>query len=440
MGRDAGGNVVPIVVTWSVVSGGGTISPTGLFTAGTLPGTFTNTVQATAGLLSGNATVVVLAGPLATITVTPNPDTLAITAAQQFTAVGTDAGGNVVPIVVTWSVVSGGGTISPTGLFTAGTLPGTFTNTVRATDGLTFGNATVVVLAGPLATITVTPNPATLEVNGTQQFTAVGTDASGNVVPITAAWAVINGGGTINGTGFFTAGIIDGTFVNTVRATSGLINGTATVVINEPPPLIPLGTASTYGILAGSFVSCVDLGAAALTVGGDIGLFPAASISGFPTCTLSGALHLADAPATQAQLDLTAAFDSLVALPCGSAIAADLGGQTLTPGVYCAPTSVGLTGTVIIDALGDPNAHFVIKSTTTLTTATAQVTLLNGARARNIYWLVGSSATLGTGSALKGQLIALTSITLNDNATILGRALARKGAVTLGTGNAITLP
>ena len=131
---------------------------------------------------------------------------------------------------------------------------------------------------------------------------------------------------------------------------------------------------------------------------------------------------------------------STASRPCGSAIAADLGGQTLTPGVYCAPTSVGLTGTVIIDALGDPNAHFVIKSTTTLTTATAQVTLLNGARARNIYWLVGSSATLGTGSALKGQLIALTSITLNDDARILGRALARNGAVTLGTGNAITLP
>jgi hypothetical protein len=95
---------------------------------------------------------------------------------------------------------------------------------------------------------------------------------------------------------------------------------------------------------------------------------------------------------------------------------------------------------MFLDALGDANATFVIKAASTLTTASAQVTLLNSAQAKNVYWLVGSSATLGVGSAMKGNIIAFTSISLVDNATLLGRALARNGAVTLGTSNVIVLP
>jgi len=175
-------------------------------------------------------------------------------------------------------------------------------------------------------------------------------------------------------------------------------------------------------------------------VNADVSVWPSTAITGFPPCTLTGAKHAGDAYAQAAQAALSTAYAQLAAMPCGTTLSADLGGQTLVPGVYCAGSSQALTGEVILDAQGNPNASFVIKAGTTLITASAQITLLNGAQAKNIYWLVGSSATIGTGSAMKGDIIALTSITLNDAASIIGRALAMNGAVTLGTGNVITLP
>lgn len=186
IGKDADGMEVPFKPTWSVLKGGGTIvAGTGMFTAGTTPGVFANTVQASNGSVSGTASVTVVIGPLANITVTPNPDTLTINGTRQFVAVGRDVGGNVVPITPVWSVVVGGGAVNSTGVFTAGTVPGTYANTVRATSGGLAGNATVVVRAGPIATLTVTPNPVALPIDGTQQFTAVGRDIAGNVVPTT---------------------------------------------------------------------------------------------------------------------------------------------------------------------------------------------------------------------------------------------------------------
>ena len=439
--RDAGGNVVAITPTWSVINGGGTINAgSGLFTAGTTPGTYTNTVQATSGTLSGTATVTVTAGPLATITVTPNPANLTPGATQQFTAVGRDAAGNIVAITPVWSVTAGGGTInSGSGLFTAGPTAGTFTNTVRATQGAIFGTATVNVTAGALATITVTPNPATVQTNATQQFTAVGKDASGNVVAITPVWSVTNGGGSINaGSGLFTAGAVTGQFDNTVRATQGAIFGTATViVVSSPPPapIVSLGTASTYGILAGSTVTCVTGG----IVKGDIGISPGSALTGFGPCVFTGTAHLADGPAAQAQLDNTTAYNTLAGLPCGTTIVADLGGTTLPTGVYCSGSGIGVTGTLTLDGGGDPNATFVFQAGSTLVTA-GNIVMINGAQAQNVYWQVGSSATIGVGSQWQGNILALTSITLNNNANLIGRALVQTGAVTLGTNNVITLP
>src|ERR1019366_211325 len=118
--------------------------------------------------------------------------------------------GNVVSITPTWAVVASGGTISASGLFTAGAVPGTFTNTVQATSGGIAGAATVTVTSGLLASIAVSPNPANLGIGGTQQFTAVGKDASGNVTPMAATWSVTNSAaGTINSaSGLFTAGTV----------------------------------------------------------------------------------------------------------------------------------------------------------------------------------------------------------------------------------------
>ncbi len=443
-GTDGDGNTVRVdAERWSVVSGGGSInSTTGLFTAGTVAGTFTNTVTVTCNGITGTATVIVAAGPLATITVTPNP-TLAIGATQQFTAVGRDANGNVVAITPVWSVTAGGGTIiAGTGVFTAGNTAGTFSNTVRATSGTIFGTATVIVTGGPLATITVTPNPASMAPNATQQFTAVGRDASNNVVPITPVWSVTAGGGTINaGTGLFTAGAVTGNFPNTVRATSGAIFGTASVIvtltppIGPPTPIVNLGTAAPNGIMAGQSVTCITGG----FIFADVSISPGNTITGFPPCVITGTQNLANAVALQAQNDLTTAYNTLQGLPCGTAIVANLGGTTLPAGVYCTASGIGITGVLTLDGGGNPNATFVFQAGTSLTTA-GDIVLINGAQAQNVYFQVGSSATLGTASQIKGNILALTSITLVDNANLIGRALARNGSVTLGTNNVITLP
>ncbi|MDB4890926.1 MAG: hypothetical protein JWL61_2781 [Gemmatimonadetes bacterium] len=443
--KDASGNVVAITPVWSVVNGGGAIdAATGLFTAGATPGSYANTVKATSGAISGTATVTVNApaSGLATIVVTPNPANLFVNAAQQFTAVGKDANGNNVAITPVWSVVNGGGTINATGLFTAGAATGTFANTVRATSGAIVGSATVIVsaVAPVLTTITVTPNPANVTANNTQQFTAVGRDANGNVMAITPVWTATNGGGTINAvTGVFTAGLVAGTFTNTVRATSGVVFGTATVVVTAlvPQPVVNLGSAAPNGIMAGTAFTCVALG----VINADISISPGSTVTGFPPCVITGVQHLADAVAAQAQIDLTAAYNVLAGLPCSpsNAIVANLGGTTKPAGVYCTASGIGVTGTLTLDGGGDPNSVFVFQAGTSLTTA-GSIVLINGASAKNVYWQVGSSATIGTGSQWQGNILALTSITLVDNANLIGRALARNGAVTLGTNNVITLP
>ncbi|MDQ2667035.1 MAG: ice-binding family protein [Gemmatimonadota bacterium] len=445
VGKDGNGNIIAITPTWAVVAGGGTIDlASGLFTAGAAAGTYTNTVRANVGAISGFATVTVTPGALATITVTPNPATVQTNATQLFSAVGRDGSGNIVSITPVWTVTNGGGTIdASTGVFTAGAITGTFTNTVTATSGAVSGSATVIVTAAApsLATITVTPNPATVQTNAQQQFTAVGRDGNGNVFPFTPTWSVVSGGGTINSaTGLFTAGNVTGTFVNTVVASSGAVSGSATVTVTAvapPAPFIPLGAAAPNGIMAGTAVTCVSLG----IINADVSISPGSTITGYPPCVITGVQHLADAIAAQAQIDLTTAYNQLAGLPCppANAIVANLGGTVKPAGVYCSATSIGITGVLTLDGGGDPNAVFVFQAGTGLTTA-GDIVLINGAQAKNVYFQVGSSATIGTASKFQGNIIALTSITLVDNATLIGRALARNGAVTLGTNNVITLP
>jgi ice-binding like protein/exosortase sorting signal-containing protein len=130
-------------------------------------------------------------------------------------------------------------------------------------------------------------------------------------------------------------------------------------------------------------------------------------------------------------------YNNLASAPCNTDLSGqDLGGKTLTPGVYCYSTSAQLTGTLTLDAQGNPNASFIFKIGSTLTTASASsVLLINSASSCGVFWQVGSSATLGTGTALAGSIVALTSITLNTGASVTGRALARNGAVTLDDNN-----
>ena len=189
-----------------------------------------------------------------------------------------------------------------------------------------------------------------------------------------------------------------------------------------------LGTAESFAVLAGTTVT--NTGPSAID--GNLGVSPGAAVTGFGPGTVTGTTHLAEAIALKAQADLTTAYDAAVARGPVLPARADLGGLTLTPGVYENASSLALTGALILDARGDPDAVFVLQAGSTLTTAAAsQVKLVNGAQACNVFWAVGSSATLGTGSSLAGSILALTSVTLNSGVTLRGRVLARNGAVTL---------
>ena len=191
-----------------------------------------------------------------------------------------------------------------------------------------------------------------------------------------------------------------------------------------------LGAADSFSVLAGAGVTNTG----PTTLGGDIGSFATTSITGASTLTVLGVNHGGDAVTQQAKLDLSNAETTAAGQGPTSPIVADLGGQTLAPGVYNSASSIALTGTVTLDAAGDPNAAFVFQAGSTLTTAsTSQVNLINGARACNVFWQVGSSATLGTGSNFRGTILASASVTVTTGVTIVGRVLASTGAVTLDT-------
>jgi len=194
-----------------------------------------------------------------------------------------------------------------------------------------------------------------------------------------------------------------------------------------------LGTAGDFAVLGGSRVT--NTGAS--VVSGDLGVWPGSAITGFPPGIVvpPGTTHADNAVAEQAQSDLTTAYNSLAGMACNTNLTGqDLGGLTLTPGVYCFSSSAQLTGTLTLDAQGNGNALFVFQMGSTITTASnSSVLLTNGGQACNVFWQVGSSATLGTATAFVGNILALTSITLTTGADVSGRALARNGAVTMDT-------
>lgn len=190
-----------------------------------------------------------------------------------------------------------------------------------------------------------------------------------------------------------------------------------------------LGTADGFAVLAGSTVT--NTGPTVVT--GDLGVSPGSAITGFPPGIVNGTQHSADGVALQAQDDLTTAYDNAAGQACNTALTGvNLGGLVLTPGVYCFTSSAQLTGTLTLDAQGDSNAVFIFQTVSTLTTASGSVVkMINGGSTCNVFWKVGSSATLGTTTSFLGNILALTSITLTTGASLTGRALARNGATTL---------
>jgi hypothetical protein len=325
LGVDASGGTFIIAPIWDVVAGGGSITADGVFTAGTASGTFQQTVRATSGGISGSSTVIVRAGPLASITITGSSAPLDAGDTIQFAGFGHDAYGNDVAVSPTWSVVAGGGTIgSATGLFTAGTVAGTFPNTVSARSGSISGFATVTVAVGALAKLSIVPAQLSIGIGGTQVLVATGVDSGGNAVKVNPRWAVVAGGGTIDASGLFVAGSVSGNFPNTIEATSSSVTAfasvtitagaLATIVISAAPPTLPAGASwqftavgkdangnvitivPVWSVVAGGGV--IDASTGVFTAGTKTGSFPntvkvtSGGITAFRTVTIgAGALQ-----------------------------------------------------------------------------------------------------------------------------------------------------
>ena len=207
----------------------------------------------------------------------------------------------------------------------------------------------------------------------------------------------------------------------------GGINGGGAV----NPGAVNLGTAASFRVLAGSTVTNTGL----TSVDGDLGVSPGSAVTGFPPGTVSGSIHAGDATAATAESDLTIAYNDAAGRPTGTSVSGNLGGQTLGPGVFTSTSSLAISsGDLTLTGLGDSNAVFIFQIPSSLTVTTGrQVILAGGAQASNVFWQVGSSATLGTNCFFVGTIMAQASITLQTGASLQGRALASTGGVSLET-------
>jgi hypothetical protein len=192
-----------------------------------------------------------------------------------------------------------------------------------------------------------------------------------------------------------------------------------------------LGTAAGFAVLGASTVTCTGPS----RIVGDVGVSPGSAITGFPPCQLTGTFHSADAVSLQAQANATTAYQELAGATCPAAnnlTGTDLGGLTLTPGVYCFSSSAQLTGTLNLSS-----GVYIFQIGSTLTTASGSSVLISNAQpcdaSSSVFWQVGSSATLGTTTAFAGNILANISITMTTGATLDGRAIALTGAVTMDT-------
>ncbi len=226
---------------------------------------------------------------------------------------------------------------------------------------------------------------------------------------------------------------------NTDLVAGYALSPTATYNLNTLTT-VPLGTSSTFAVLGGSTVTNTGN----TVVNGNLGVSPGTAVTGFgPGIVAGGTIAAGNAVAAQAKSDLTAAYTDAAGRACPIVnLPGDIGGSTLLPGVYCnSATSLGITGTVTLNGNGNANAVFIFQIGSTLITATnnSTVSLIGGAQASNVFWQVGSSATLGTYTTFNGTILAQASITVNTGVVLNGRALARSGAVTLDS-NAVTTP
>ena len=223
------------------------------------------------------------------------------------------------------------------------------------------------------------------------------------------------------------------TIGTTVLLAAGVSTQAATAAQDAPG----LGTSTSFAVLAGTTVT--NTGPSVIS--GNLGVSPGTAITGFPPGIVQGGVqHSADAVAAEAEADMTTAMNDAAGRGPAAAASTDLGGETLDPGVYNHGSGLFLTGTVTLDGKGDPNSVFIFQAGSTLITASnSNVRLINGAQPCNVFWQVGSSATIGTNTTFAGTVMALTSISVQTGATVTGRILAQNGQVSLDT-NVITRP
>ncbi len=218
-----------------------------------------------------------------------------------------------------------------------------------------------------------------------------------------------------------------------------LVTAVAVPTVCMAVPTVNLGSTSTFAVLAGTTITNTGPTTVSGSAGGDLGLYPGTSFPGLAQVTRSGEVHLADTVASQAKDALVTAYDDAAGRTPVTIIPTELGGTTLTPGVYASTSGTfQITGTLTLNGQGNPDEAFIFLTDSTLVTASdSTVSLISDARPCRIFWKVGSSATLGTNSDFVGHIFALTSISAQTGASIRGQLLARNGAVTLDTNTII---
>jgi hypothetical protein len=350
--------------------------------------------------------------------------------------------------------------LAPNTTFTATLTTGvanTLGNSLAAAKAWTFTTTTSCATTQPIVTIITPPNSVTPICPNTAVVSAA-FDKAMNPATITSSTFTLKAGVTsVAGTVTYVAATDIATFTPTISLapnttfTATITTGVAdtygnalavnyvwtftTSAVCALPPVSGLGTACTFGILASSTVTNVP--GTVTTVSGNVGVWPGSAVTGFgPPASITGTIDADDAVAQTAQGDLTTAYNNAAGAAGGAVLTADIGGQTLPPGVYrttSAQPSLGITGNLTLDGKGDPNAAWTFQVMSTLITAAgnSQVILINGAQSKNVLWQVGSSATLGTNTTFVGTIMAQISVTATTGATLDGRALALTGAVTL---------
>jgi hypothetical protein len=437
--RDLAGNALAANFVWTL-------------TTGATPDTTRPTVSAT--VPANAATGVAISGKIAaafseamdpltvsTATFTLKQGTTAVAGTVSYagvTATFTPAG-NLAPLTTyTATVTTGARDLAGNALatdfswsFTTGATPDTTPPTVSST--VPADAATAVPINQTInATFSEAMDPLTISTASLRLTGPGGTAVTGTVAyDVSSKIATLNPLGDLAPNAAYTATITTGArdlAGNALAANFVWSFTTATTAAGQAP--VALGAATTFAVLAASTVTSTG----ATTVNGDLGLSPGTAVTGFPPGTVNGTIHAGDPAAAQAQLDLTTAYNDAAGRTVGAITAAgNLGGQTLTPGLYKSTSSLEISsGDLTLDAQGDANAVFIFQMASTLTTTVGrQVILSGGARAANVFWQVGSSATLGTGSVFKGNILAFASITVTTGAAVEGRLLARTAAVTL---------